>query len=279
MYAPIFLKNYLISLVLRSFWAVIINDSFPSFQNHPELNTQGIAFTDLMQRAQVGQKHKITATGPVRVPPAKKRIKMEQTPLSQPPVPKINSNAIKHESDNSDYSHTTDEIKHSSFLENESKSPNFSSVKAEPVDVYEHRSQPKQKMYVHNTFIIISCLSSIFKEFFFISYFVFRTPVTPKSSKHHTMIIPMSDVKREIEDMDYESDITVDHHSVKEEIRIEPEEEDEIDKKELDLDSIDMMQLPIQLDDGIDILSEVKYVHFKTKYYFTPSASLPIRQN
>ncbi|XP_033219071.1 nuclear factor related to kappa-B-binding protein isoform X2 [Belonocnema kinseyi] len=198
--------------------------------NHPELNTQGIAFTDLMQRAQVGQKHKITATGPVRVPPSKKRIKLEQNPLSQPPVPKISSNAIKHESDNSDYSHTTDEIKHSSLLENEGKSPNFSNVKAEPLDLYEHRSQPKQKM----------------------------TPVTPKNSKHHTMMISMSEVKREIEDMDYESDITVDHHSVKEEIRVEHEEEDEIDKKELDLDSIDMMQLPIQLDDGIDILSEVK---------------------
>lgn len=34
--------------------------------------------------------------------------------------------------------------------------------------------------------------------------------------------------------------------------------EKEIHKKELDLDSIDMMQLPIQLDDGMDILSGVK---------------------
>ena len=77
------------------------------------------------------------------------------------------------------------------------------------------------------------------------------------------MILPMSEVKREVEDMDFESEIMVEHHSVKEEIRFEPEEEDDIDKKEIDLDSIDMMQLPIQLDDGIDILSEVKYVNFK----------------
>ena len=101
-----------------------------------------------MQRAQVGQKHKITATGPTRVPTSKKRIKLEQTPLSQPPVPKISSNAIKHESDNSDYSHTTEDIKHSNDLETEHKSPNFPAVKTEPIDVYEQRLQAKQKMYI-----------------------------------------------------------------------------------------------------------------------------------
>lgn len=38
-----------------------------------------------------------------------------------------------------------------------------------------------------------------------------------------------------------------------------PDTEEDLDKKdELDLDSIDMMQLPIQLDDGIDILADVK---------------------
>ena len=72
------------------------------------------------------------------------------------------------------------------------------------------------------------------------------------------MTIPMSEVKREVEDMEYEPEIKIEQHSMNEEIRAEPEEEDEVDKKELDLDSIDMMQLPIQLDDGIDILNEVK---------------------
>jgi len=36
------------------------------------------------------------------------------------------------------------------------------------------------------------------------------------------------------------------------------EEEENESKKELDLDNIDMMQLPIHLDDGIDILDNVK---------------------
>lgn len=67
----------------------------------------------------------------------------------------------------------------------------------------------------------------------------------------------MVEVKREVEDYEYEERIKIEQ-SV-ESIRVDPEDE-EVDKKEIDLDSIDMMQLPIQLDDGIDILNEVKYV-------------------
>lgn len=86
----------------------------------------------------------------------------------------------------------------------------------------------------------------------------FRTPPTPKSSKNHPTIIPMVEVKREVEDFEYDERIKIEQ--TVESIRID-QEEDEVDKKEIDLDSIDMMQLPIQLDDGIDILNEVKYVY------------------
>lgn len=76
----------------------------------------------------------------------------------------------------------------------------------------------------------------------------------------------MVEVKREVEDYEYEERIKIEQ-SV-ESIRVDAEE-DEVDKKEIDLDSIDMMQLPIQLDDGIDILNEVKYVFFFPTIFFT----------
>ena len=77
------------------------------------------------------------------------------------------------------------------------------------------------------------------------------------------------DIKEEIEDMDYETEIKPEINLIPKEeltlpipvsisVPIPVEIEEEIDKKELDLDSIDMMQLPIQLDDGIDILADVK---------------------
>jgi hypothetical protein len=75
--------------------------------------------------------------------------------------------------------------------------------------------------------------------------------------------ISIAEIKEEIEDLDYETDIKVESSLIVGEeipvsVSIPMEVGDDIDKKELDLDSIDMMQLPIQLDDGIDILGDVK---------------------
>lgn len=96
-----------------------------------------------MQRAQIGQKHKITATGPIRLPSLKKRIKLDSPAL--PPVPKINTTVIKHEIDNNDYSHTTDDIKHSNFADLEHQNSNFPIIKTEPMETYEQpRPQPKK---------------------------------------------------------------------------------------------------------------------------------------
>lgn len=194
--------------------------------NHPELNTQGISLPDLMQRAQIGSKHKITATGPIRLPSSKKRIKLDQHSPALPPVPKINTTVIKHEIESNDYSHASEDVKHSNFADLEQQSVNFPVIKSEPIETYEPRPQPKK-----------------------------MAPPTPKSTKTHPVMIPMVEVKREVEDYEYEERIKIEQ-SV-ESIRVDPEDE-EVDKKEIDLDSIDMMQLPIQLDDGIDILNEVK---------------------
>lgn len=48
---------------------------------------------------------------------------------------------------------------------------------------------------------------------------------------------------------------------------VEAEIEEVIEKKELDLDSIDMMQLPIQLDDHLDLLADVKYAYNYIIYF------------
>ncbi|XP_076648684.1 nuclear factor related to kappaB binding protein [Halictus rubicundus] len=193
---------------------------------HPELNTQGIALADLTQRAQIGQKHKLTIGPSMRMTPAKKRIKLEQSPLC-PPAPRlINSNNIKHESDNSDYSHTTDDNRHPGALDMDHRM--LTPIKSEPVDPYEVHQMSKKKL----------------------------SPPTPKGSKASIMSTP--EIKKEVEDMEYEEIKTELNSGMNEEMPPETEEDEENDKKELDLDSIDMMQIPIQLDDGIDILDDVK---------------------
>ncbi|CAK9828671.1 Nuclear factor related to kappa-B-binding protein [Anthophora retusa] len=193
---------------------------------HPELNTQGIALADLTQRAQIGQKHKLSIGPAMRITPAKKRIKLEQSPLC-PPAPRlINSNSIKHESDNSDYSHTTDENRHSSTLDMDHRM--LTPIKSEPVDPYEVHQIAKKKL----------------------------SPATPKGSK--SSVISTPEIKKEVEDMEYEEIKTELNTGVNDDVPPEADEDEENDKKELDLDGIDMMQLPIQLDDGIDILDDVK---------------------
>lgn len=84
------------------------------------------------------------------------------------------------------------------------------------------------------------------------------SPIPPSK-----MTSNLLDVKQEIKESDYDVKVKIENSMVvNDEIPMSisiPMEE--IDKKEeLDLDSIDMMQLPIQLDDGIDILADVKLV-------------------
>lgn len=82
--------------------------------------------------------------------------------------------------------------------------------------------------------------------------------MTPKSSKP-AAVANVPEIKKEVEDMEYDKVKTELSLGVNEDVLAETEEEEESEsKKELDLDSIDMMQLPIQLDDGIDILDDVK---------------------
>lgn len=111
--------------------------NFFYIQVHPELNTQGIALGDLTQRSQIGQKHKLSVGTSMRITPAKKRIKVEQNSLCPPaPAKSTNSSSVKHESDNSDYSHTTDDNKQPNVVDmdcNRITTP----VKSEPIDAYE----------------------------------------------------------------------------------------------------------------------------------------------
>jgi acyl carrier protein len=81
--------------------------------------------------------------------------------------------------------------------------------------------------------------------------------MTPaKSSK---LLTNTPEIKKEIEDMEYDEVKAELSSGVNEDALADTEEEEEDEsRKELDLDSIDMMQLPIQLDDGIDILDDVK---------------------
>lgn len=58
--------------------------------------------------------------------------------------------------------------------------------------------------------------------------------------------------------MDFDDIKTEINTGTNDDVMPETEEDEENDKKELDLGSIDMMQIPIQLDDGIDILDDVK---------------------
>ncbi|XP_043265213.1 nuclear factor related to kappa-B-binding protein isoform X1 [Colletes gigas] len=192
---------------------------------HPELNTQGIALADLTQRAQIGHKHKLSIGPSMRITQAKKRIKLEQSPLC-PPAPRlINTNSIKHESENSDYSHTTDDNRHSNALDMDHRM--LTPIKSEPIDAYEMHHMSKKKL----------------------------SPATSRGSK--SSIISTPEIKKEVEDIEYE-DIKTEFNAVNDDVPPETEDDEESDKKELDLDSIDMMQIPIQLDDGIDILDDVK---------------------
>lgn len=88
-------------------------------------------------------------------------------------------------------------------------------------------------------------------------FFINRNPVTPKNII--STIINTSEIKKEIEDVEYNEIKTELNANINEDVLVETEEDDGSEcKKELDLDSIDMMQIPIQLDDGIDILDDVK---------------------
>lgn len=73
------------------------------------------------------------------------------------------------------------------------------------------------------------------------------------------MVMNTPEIKKEVEDMEYDEVKTELSSGINEDMLPETEEEEENEtRKELDLDSIDMMQIPIQLDDGIDILDDVK---------------------
>jgi len=87
-------------------------------------------------------------------------------------------------------------------------------------------------------------------------FLIYSSSVTQKGIKP-TANLP--EIKKEVEDIEYDKIKTELNLGVNEDVLVETEEEEENEsKKELDLDSIDMMQLPIQLDDGIDILDDVK---------------------
>lgn len=119
----------------------------PIFQVHPELNTQGIALADLTQRAQIGQKHKLSISTPLRITPAKKRIKVEPVLACPPMIPKsISLSPVKSEIEGNDYSHTIDEAKHIPVPEIDNRFADVSPIKSEPVDGYEIHQSPKKKM-------------------------------------------------------------------------------------------------------------------------------------
>lgn len=79
----------------------------------------------------------------MKITSAKRKIKLENSLC--PPAPKLaNSNSVKHESDNSDYSHTTDDNKQPTVMDidyNRIITP----VKSEPIETYEVH-QAKKKM-------------------------------------------------------------------------------------------------------------------------------------
>lgn len=90
---------------------------------------------------------------------------------------------------------------------------------------------------------------------FIFFFFIYRSPVTPRNNKP---ILSTLEIKKEVEEMDFEDIKTEINTGTNDDVMPETEEDEENDKKELDLGSIDMMQIPIQLDDGIDILDDVK---------------------
>ncbi|KAL6260847.1 hypothetical protein P5V15_008374 [Pogonomyrmex californicus] len=198
---------------------------------HPELNTQGIALADLTQRSQIGQKQKLSIGNSMKITSMKKKIKLEQNLLCSPATKLTSSNSVKHESDNSDYSHITEDNRQQCRdkcivdIDYNKITP----TKSEPVEAYEAHQVAKKKI----------------------------SSMTQKSSK--SIVINTSEIKKEVEDIEYDKIKTKLSLGINEDMLAETEEEEENEsKKELDLDSIDMMQLPIQLDDGIDILDDVK---------------------
>lgn len=93
-----------------------------------------------MQRAQLGQKHKLSLAGSTRIPNSKKRIKIEQ-----PVPPKVNSVPAKLESDSSDYSHPSEDLKPPLLPAPEQK-PFIPEVKTEPLDPFEMKQPPQSLM-------------------------------------------------------------------------------------------------------------------------------------
>ncbi|XP_063977217.1 nuclear factor related to kappa-B-binding protein [Diachasmimorpha longicaudata] len=188
---------------------------------HPELNTQGIALSDLTQRAQTGQKHKLTGNSVKST--SKKRIKLE------PPLPPISSlppigmkPTIKTEFDVDPLEDNFPNLRQDLDL------PSFISVKPEPTDTYEMPVVKKKS----------------------------NPPVSKPQKPPSAAIMPV-EVKKEIEEFPEPEEKP--EFVLPEEHRVESEIEQELmEKKELDLENIDMLQIPIQLDDGMDILEDVK---------------------
>jgi len=81
----------------------------------------------------------------MKVTSAKKKIKLEQNSLC-PPAPKLtNFNSVKHESDNSDYSHTTDDNRQPNIVDVDYNKMT-TSIKSEPIEAYEALQVTKKKM-------------------------------------------------------------------------------------------------------------------------------------
>ncbi|XP_012254609.2 nuclear factor related to kappa-B-binding protein [Athalia rosae] len=198
--------------------------------NHPELNTQGISLAELSRRAQIGHKHKLPLNNAIRPVIVKKRIKLEQPSCPPSSMKSAHNNSVKPESDNSDHSHTIDND-HRQIMTMDAGTA-LNSVKAEPIDTYETQQLPTKK-----------------------KIFVNSSPGLSNASGSIAMSI--SDVKTETEDLDYDSEIKTEVNIRTGDER-ETEDDEEDDKKQLNLDGIDMMQIPIQLDNGIDLLDDVK---------------------
>ncbi|KAL7299791.1 hypothetical protein TKK_0007536 [Trichogramma kaykai] len=292
---------------------------------NPELNTQSISLPDLVQRAQLGQKHKLTSTP--RQPGSKKRMKIE-TPYQpqQVPaissvtapnfVPKMESDAMSHTS--GDYSlPSADELRHNAIEMPDEKPPEC--IFASEV--------PDVKCEIK----IEDCNEHKYEIATAIQKYEIEPPADQPPSTimddgvetdHNEMSSPMAvEIKEELDSVDYDGDIKLEAGIVSAD-EIEPTltlpsgqltmpmsqlqlvapngadaltmsavvssisqmnvataaasslsiaeslqlpmslqlpvvDDDMVKKEELDLDSIDMMQLPIQLDDGIDILADV----------------------
>jgi len=81
----------------------------------------------------------------MKVTSAKKKIKLEQNLLCPPMSKLTNSNSVKHESDNSDYSHTTDDNRQPNVVDIDYNRIT-TSTKPESVEAYEAHQVVKKKM-------------------------------------------------------------------------------------------------------------------------------------